>query len=112
MKYKGTREFKQYLEMNERGRIGNIKVVRTSKGWMVLQAMTDTTQRLFIAKKLDIILDWMVNEEILDETRFRLTSYQKDILRQRVWEWIGTAILGGIAMAVMIGIWLLYWFVG
>lgn len=53
----------------------------------------------------------MVDEGILDETRFRLTSYQKDILRQRIWEFIGTAILGGISMGIMFGIFIA-WFLG
>lgn len=111
MKYKGTRELKEYLKCNERGRIGNVKVLLTDKGWMVLKQETDINKRLFICRKLDIVLDWMVNEGILDETRFRLTSYQKDILRQRIWEFIGTAILGGISMGIMFGIFIA-WFLG
>ena len=111
MKYKGTREFKEYLECNERGRVGDVKVFLTDKGWMVLKQETDINKRLFICKKLDIVLDWMVDEGILDETRFRLTSYQKDILRQRIWEFIGTAILCGISMGIMFGIFIA-WFLG
>jgi len=109
MKYKGTREFKEYLKYNEKGRIGDVKVLLTDKGWLVLKQETDINKKLFICKKLDIVLDWMVNEGILDETRFRLTSYQKDILRQRIWEFIGTAILCGISMSIMFGIFIA-WF--
>lgn len=111
MKYKGTREFKEYLKCNERGRIGDVKVLLTDKGWLVLKQETDINKRLFICSKLDVVLDWMVDEGILDETRFRLTSYQKDILRQRIWEFIGTAILGGISMGIMFGIFIA-WFLG
>jgi len=111
MKYKGTREFKKLLEMNERGRIGDVRVVRSRNGWMVFKVESDTNTRLFISPKLDIILDWMVDEEILDETRFRLTSRQKDIMRQRIFEWILTAVLGGICMAIMFGLWIA-WFIG
>lgn len=111
MKYKGTREFKKLLEMNESGRIGDVRVVRSRNGWMVFKVESDTNTRLFISPKLDIILDWMVDEEILDETRFRLTSRQKDIMRQRIFEWILTAVLGGIGMAIMFGLWIA-WFIG
>lgn len=111
MRYKGTREFKKLLEMNERGRIDDVRVVRSRNGWMVFKVESDTNTRLFVSPKLDIILDWMVDEGILDETRFRLTSRQKDILRQRIFEWIATAIFGGIGMAIMFGLWIA-WFIG
>lgn len=97
----GTREFKDILICNEQGMIAGYQVKRLQDGkWFV-----KNNKYGFISSRLDIILDWLVDEGILDETRFRLTSAQKSILRTRIWEWIGCGI--GLLIIELILVWIM-----
>lgn len=92
----GTKEFKDILICNEQGSVNGYRVRQMQDGkWFV----TDGKYGL-ISTKVDIILDWLVDEEVLEETRFRLTAHQKSILRTRIWEWIGC----GIGLLIIEGI--------
>jgi len=84
----GTKEFKDILICNEQGIVAGYQVKQLQDGkWFVRN-----DKHGFISNKLDIILDWLVDEGVLDETRFRLTSAQKSIIRTKIWEWIGCLI--------------------
>lgn len=97
----GTKEFKDILICNEQGMIAGYQVKRLQDGkWFIRNDKYG-----FISSKLDIILDWLVDEGILDETRFRLTSAQKSILRTRIWEWIGCGI--GLLLIELILVWIM-----
>lgn len=108
MKYfGGTRQIKEIVKMNGGCRIDEYKILEKSGGY----AVYEYNEEIFRTKKLNTAIDWLADEGVVEETRFRLTSYQKDILRQRIWEFIGIAILGGISMAIMLGIFIA-WFLG
>ena len=97
----GTREFKDILICNEQGMVAGYQVKQLQDGkWFVRNDKYG-----FISSKLDIILDWLVDEGVLDETRFRLTSAQKSILRTRIWEWIGCGI--GLLIIELILVWIM-----
>ena len=97
----GTREFKDILICNEHGIIAGYQVKQLQDGkWFVRNDKYG-----FISSKLDIILDWLVDEGVLDETRFRLTSAQKSILRTRIWECIGYGI--GLLIIELILVWIM-----
>jgi hypothetical protein len=84
----GTKEFKDILICNGQGMVAGYHVNCLQDGkWFV-----GNDKHGFVSSKLDIILDWLVNEGVLDETRFRLTSAQKSILRTRMFGWIGCGI--------------------
>ena len=84
----GTKEFKDILICNEQGMVAGYHVNRLQDGkWLV-----GNSKHAFVSSKIDIILDWLVDEGVLDETRFRLTSAQKSILRTRIFGWIGLGV--------------------
>jgi hypothetical protein len=108
MKYfGGTRQIKEIVKMNGGCRIDEYKILEKSGGY----AVYEYNEEIFRTKKLNTAIDWLADEGVVEETRFRLTSYQKDILRQRIWEFIGTVILGGISMGIMSVIFIA-WFLG
>lgn len=84
----GTKEFKDICICNEYGRVAGFVVELADDGrWWIYN-----NEYEWSTTKLDVILDWLVDIEILDETRFRLTSAQKSIIRTKIWEWIGCGI--------------------
>lgn len=107
MKTMGTKEAKDIIYMNDGIRIGGV-VCRTCKdGYKIVQNGNEVMR----TSKINLALDWLAEEGYLYETRFRLTAHQKDIIRQRIWEYIGCTIMGGICMAIG-GIIMMAWLMG
>ena len=92
----GTKEAKDMISCNGGMRIGEV-IITHSDGYY---EASDSDGCIIKSKKLNIVLDWAVDSGLLYETRFRLTAKQKDIIRQRVWEYIGCTIMGGICIAI------------
>lgn len=108
MKYfGGTRQVKEIVEMNGGCRVDEYKIIEKSDGY----AVYEYNEEIFRTKKLNTALDWIADEGIIEETRFRLTSKQKDILRSRMIEIIIDVILGSIVMTVSVGL-VLAWLLG
>ena len=95
MKTIGTREAKDMVSCNGGMRVGEV-IIAYKGGYYEAY---DEDGCIIKSKKLNIILDWAVDNELLYETRFRLTAEQKDMIRQRIWEYIGYTIMGGISIA-------------
>lgn len=96
MRTVGTREAKDIIYMNDGIRVDNVICKVCRGGYKILQNGNEVLR----TSKINIALDWMVDEGYLYETRFRLTAEQKDILRTRIWEYIGCTIAGGFAIAI------------
>lgn len=104
----GTREAKDIIYMNDGIKVRNIICRITKNGDYVIFR---NGVEIFRTSKINIALDWMVDAGYMHETRFRLTAYQKDILRQRIWEYIGCTIMGGIITGIGL-IMLIAWLLG
>lgn len=104
----GTREARDIIIMNDGIRVRDVvcRICRDGN-----YGVFQNREEMMRTSKVDIALDWMVEEGYLYETRFRLTAYQKDMLRQRIWEFIGTTIIGGIASGIGLVI-LMAWLLG
>ena len=104
----GTREAKDIIIMNDGIKVGDVvcKICRDGN-----YGVFQNKKEIMRTSKIDIVLDWMVEEGYLYETRFRLTAHQKDMLRQRIWEFIGTTIMMGIASGIGLVI-LMAWLLG
>jgi hypothetical protein len=96
MKTVGTREAKDIIYMNNGIRIGDMVCRVHKNGYKITQGDKDIMK----VKKLDLALDWMVENEYLVETRLRLTANQKNILRSRIWEFVGCTVMGGFSLGV------------
>lgn len=108
MKYfGGTRQIKEIMKMNGGCRIDEYKILEKSGGY----AVYEYNEEIFRTKKLNTAIDWLADEGVVEETRFRLTSKQRDILRSKMIEIIINVILGSIVMAVSVGL-ILAWLLG
>lgn len=107
MKTMGTKEAKDIIYMNDGIRIGGMVCRACKDGYKIVQNGNEVMR----TSKINLALDWLVEEGYLYETRFRLTAHQKDMLRQRIWEFIGTTIMMGIASGIGLVI-LMAWLLG
>ena len=107
MKTVGTREAKDIIYMNDGIRIGSV-VCRVYRNGYVI---TDSSKVIMKTSKINLALDKMVDMGLLEETRFRLTSRQKDVIRQRIWEFIGCTIMYGLSFSIAL-ILAVAWFIG
>lgn len=107
MKTMGTKEAKDIIYMNDGIRIGGVVCRACKDGYKIVQNGNEVMR----TSKINLALDWLVEEGYLYETRFRLTAHQKDMLRQRIWEFIGTTIMMGIASGIGLVI-LMAWLLG
>lgn len=93
----GTKEAKDIIIMNDGIRVDDVVCRICKDGYY---GIFQDRIEMMRTSKIDLALDWMVEEGYLYETRFRLTAYQKDMLRQRIWEFIGTTVMGGIIFGI------------
>lgn len=107
MKTIGTKEAKDMISYNGGMRIGEV-IIACRNGYY---EASDSDGCIIRSKKLNIILDWAVDNGLLYETRFRLTAEQKDIIRQRIFEYIGITILAGMTIGISIMI-VIAWLLG
>jgi len=103
----GTREAKDIIAYNDSIRIEDAVCRACSTGYKVYQR----GNLVFKTSKINLALDWMVENGYLYETRIRLTAYQKNLLRERFWEYVGTTIMMTIALSITVGI-MLAWLMG
>lgn len=107
MKTMGTKEAKEIIDMNGGIRIGGMVIKEWKGGYMI----SDRGDEIMKTKKLDLALDWAVDNGFLLETRFRLTAEQKDNLRKEILNAIFCCIGGGISLAISL-ILILAWLMG
>lgn len=96
----GTREAKDIITHNDGIRIEDAVCRACSTGYKIYQR----GNLVFKTSKINLALDWMVENGYLYETRIRLTAYQKNLLRERFWEYVGTTIMITIALSIALSI--------
>lgn len=94
----GSRQAKEVIKMNGGIRIGAVVIAKENGRYIA----SDRGRDIIKTKRLNTMLDWAVGEGLVGETRFRLTVHQRDILRQRIWEYIGWVIAGGLSLSLSI----------
>lgn len=104
----GTREVKEAVKMNSGVRVGGIILRECRNGY----AIFDYGEEIARTRKLDTALDWMVEMGYLHETRFRLTAEQRDLLRSKIWEYIGLGVMGGFVTGVALIMTIAWLFIG
>lgn len=104
----GTREARDIIKMNDSVRIGGLVCRAYRGGYRIM----DRGIEIIRTSNIDIALDWLVEMGYLCETRFRLTAEQKDILKQRIYEYIGYALCSGLIMTMSLVFTMAWLFVG
>lgn len=107
MKTMGTKEAKDIIYMNDGIRIGCVVCRACKDGYKIVQNGNEVMR----TSKIDLALDWLVEDGYLYETRFRLTAEQKDNLRKEIFNVIFCCIGGGISIAIAL-ILTLAWLMG
>lgn len=107
MKTIGTKEAKDIIYMNDGIRIGGVVCRAYKNGYKIVQNGNEVMR----TSKINLALDWLVEEGYLYETRFRLTAEQKDNLRKEIFNAIFCCIGLGISLAIAL-ILTLAWLMG